>query len=408
MMPDITGEETTTEEGKIVRKKQKKEKKEKKLRDPSFYVPVAIAPLQDENYLRALAPKPKESAPESEPQSSDSKAKAKAKDKTENIVNEDVCSSCGGTGNFICCDACPRSFHFTCAEPPLDPLNLPEDDWFCCECRNTSITSTSSTTSDIFTLMLRDAQRINPKCFVMPRRFRYQPKEEDLQKLLSGQLVKSEEIRGSSGSGSVKAVTSVEPTSHIAHPSSSLALPTGPIIINETVKLDHCHSPFSLSIKTPNISSLKASHGYCHCCGLYGLTRSALQKSSEDPSIPCDLRLQRPILSCNICPLYWHLDCLDPPMASFPSNADSGWTCPIHFTSEKCLAFELAESLVQAALLLPEDAVKRQFEQKIKRMQEDRAVDSDEAGGDQEEMLYGISSSSVNVPDLVKELYYKQ
>ena len=46
MMPDITGEETTTEEGKIVRKK-KKEKKRKVMRS-EFYVPVAIAPLQDE------------------------------------------------------------------------------------------------------------------------------------------------------------------------------------------------------------------------------------------------------------------------------------------------------------------------------------------------------------------------
>lgn len=311
---------------------------------------------------------------------------------TKTIVNEDVCSSCDGLGNFICCDACPRSFHFTCAQPPLDPLNLPDDDWFCCECQHRqqqeakSSPSTAETAS-IWGKMLREAERMNPKCFVMPRRFRFQPKEDDLQKLLSGQLIPIERETRKEPQIQIQIQNHIQQHQNQNQNIHTKNTTTGScIVINELVELDHC------SIKTPNISNHKSSQGYCHCCGRYGLTRSALQKSSEDPSIPCDLRLQRPILSCNICPLYWHLDCLDPPRASFPSNADSGWTCPIHFTTEKCLALELAESLVQSTLLLPEAAIKRQLEHKIKR-------DGDKESDD------NISEICVNVPEVIKQFY---
>lgn len=37
----------------------------------------------------------------------------------------------------------------------------------------------------------------------------------------------------------------------------------------------------------------------------------------------------RHIVSCDICPLHWHLDCLDPPLASMPSAARK-WICPAH------------------------------------------------------------------------------
>lgn len=320
--------------------------------------------------------------------------RAKSKPSTTSLVNEDVCGSCGGLGNFICCDACPRSFHFTCAQPPLDPLNLPSDDWFCSECRHDRFERNESgpakDNAGIWGMMRREAGRMNPKCFVMPRRFRYQPKEDDLQKLLSAQLIQDDKPKEP-----VKVINQNNTQTPHTQPHHTQITPHNPIVINETVTMDHC------ALKTPNISSLKPSHGYCHCCSRYGLTRSALQKSSEDPSIPCDLRLQRPILSCNVCPLYWHLDCLDPPRASFPSNADAGWTCPIHFTTEKCLALELAESLVQATLLLPEDAIKRQFEHKIKRRRDECVPE------DNEQLIYGISEYCVHVPDVIKQ-FYKQ
>ena len=341
------------------------------------------------------------------------------------IVNEDICSSCGGLGNFICCDACPRSFHFTCAEPPLDPENLPENDWFCCECRddmdigveaddyrngksasasgadtrtNTSTNTNSARstrniacvtgTTSIWDVMLKDATRMNPKNFVMPRRFRYQPKEEDLLRIKSHQLFQ-------------KSTDSPLQPPPLPVPAPSCQEPKGDIVVNDTVRLDHC------GIKAPNISGIKASSGYCHCCGRFGVTKSVLFSESRDDfvdtGIPADVRFQRPMLSCALCPLYWHLDCLDPPMAVFPGSVDS-WPCPIHFTEEKCLALELAESLVQSTLLLPESAILQQFRHKRARMGEEQRMRQSFGEEDAFEFFYGVADT-ISVPEAVKSVY---
>ena len=35
-------------------------------------------------------------------------------------------------GELICCEACPRAFHYNCAEPPLE--RAPDGEWLCVEC----------------------------------------------------------------------------------------------------------------------------------------------------------------------------------------------------------------------------------------------------------------------------------
>jgi len=44
--------------------------------------------------------------------------------------NEEICGACGGPGRFLCCEGCPKSFHFTCLDPPIDENDLPEDSWY--------------------------------------------------------------------------------------------------------------------------------------------------------------------------------------------------------------------------------------------------------------------------------------
>lgn len=310
------------------------------------------------------------------------------------IVNEDICSSCGGLGNFICCDACPRSFHFTCAEPPLDPQNLPESDWFCSQCQSRNEPSNNPINTDtgsLWDLMKRDVIKMNPKCFVMPRRFRYQPKDEDLVKIQSKTLINSS--------------TTSNPTTTPNTCNASSTLCTGevePIVINQSIYLDHC------GIKAPNIHLHKSLSGYCHYCNLFGLTREALnsnsdsQDQSSSSTSPSSVH-SRPMMSCSICPLYWHLDCLTPPLATFPSKSESSsWTCPIHFTTEKCLALDLVEALVQATMLLPESAVRLQFERKVERFS-GNTINNDDTD-DEFERDYGISDA-INVPLYIKSIY---
>lgn len=307
------------------------------------------------------------------------------------IINEDVCSSCGGLGNFICCDACPRSFHFTCAEPPLDPQNLPEDDWYCNECRQSNNNNSPAVnidgSGDIWGLMIEKAGKINPKCFVMPRRFRYQPKEEDLIKLQTGQLFKPSAPVDFTATTTVTTATTTTAHSHAKEH----------ISITGLVKVDHCR----YELVAPDISAAKSPTGYCHFCGRFGLTKAALNKTDDLPNVPGDPRYHRPILSCSICPLYWHLDCLETPLVSFPPSSVT-WTCPIHFTSEQCVALDVAESLVQASTLLPESAIRLQFMRKAERLKEHDRKDVVEV--DEFEEMYGVKDC-INVPENIKSTY---
>ena len=55
--------------------------------------------------------------------------KADKEDSDPTRYNEENCGACGGPGRFLCCEGCPKSFHFTCLDPPIDENDLPEDSW---------------------------------------------------------------------------------------------------------------------------------------------------------------------------------------------------------------------------------------------------------------------------------------
>ncbi|CAB3991577.1 tyrosine- kinase BAZ1B-like, partial [Paramuricea clavata] len=47
--------------------------------------------------------------------------------------NDDYCDVCGGDGELICCDNCPKVYHKECHDPPL--RNIPRGVWQCCSCQ---------------------------------------------------------------------------------------------------------------------------------------------------------------------------------------------------------------------------------------------------------------------------------
>ncbi|KAF5358114.1 hypothetical protein D9756_001766 [Leucocoprinus leucothites] len=68
----------------------------------------------------------------------------------------------------------------------------------------------------------------------------------------------------------------------------------------------------------------------------------------------------KPILSCDFCSLYWHLDCLDPPLPSMPPY-NKKWMCPNH--SDKVLVWPvfLPVSNRQADNVFPVQPIKRRI-----------------------------------------------
>jgi hypothetical protein len=60
------------------------------------------------------------------------------------------------------------------------------------------------------------------------------------------------------------------------------------------------------------------------CCYACGGSSLPLHSLTTDPG-----STGRPIVSCDYCALSWHLDCMNPPLASMP-NSGRKWMCPNH------------------------------------------------------------------------------
>lgn len=83
--------------------------------------------------------------------------------------NDDFCSSCGGSGDLVCCDGCTRSFHLRCVDPPMDQKDLP-DEWFCnvCVAQRKGVTAHTGLFGKLVTLL----EKKNPHAFYLPKEIR--------------------------------------------------------------------------------------------------------------------------------------------------------------------------------------------------------------------------------------------
>ncbi|KAK9238135.1 hypothetical protein V1525DRAFT_342265 [Lipomyces kononenkoae] len=181
--------------------------------------------------------------------------------------NDDFCSACGGMGRFLCCEGCPRSFHFTCTDPPYDEDNLPEGSWFCRSCY-VKRHPLPLRRRGLFSELMDQMDKRNPSCFSLPRELR--ERYEGVTTTEFGEYQDVHDLK--------------------------------PRRINRSGFLEEA-DPYRLTDK--NGKSI-----LCYKCG-----QSALN--------------DRKIISCDYCPLHWHLDCLDPPMSTIPTSARK-WMCPNH------------------------------------------------------------------------------
>lgn len=107
----------------------------------------------------------------------------------------------------MCCDSCPKSFHFICANPPLDPQNLPEGRWECRACTGKKTlaeadkTKDSLFTSKLFGPLFRKLEVMNPVQFKIPKDIRRSfvgyarhPETGDYMDLTENELTKNVKI----------------------------------------------------------------------------------------------------------------------------------------------------------------------------------------------------------------------
>ncbi|KAK4176078.1 hypothetical protein QBC36DRAFT_330024 [Triangularia setosa] len=195
--------------------------------------------------------------------------------------NDDYCASCSSNGELICCDGCTRSFHFNCVDPPLVRDAMPNE-WFCNVCRMTRDPGAFPEHTGSFALLFEKLDAKNSTAFALPADIR-----NCFEGVRTGPEGEYEEI----------------------------------VPVVKTVRKKKSDE------EAPDFFRLRDAEGnaaICHSC----------QKHSVS---------DRAIIPCSACGIFWHLDCLDPPLANPPVLRT--WKCPLHIDE---LLAEMPEVLAPA------------------------------------------------------------
>lgn len=217
----------------------------------------------------------------------------------DTIDNDDQCARCGGGGVFLCCESCPRSFHFTCCDPPVE--SPPEGEWECRRC----------------TWERQQKAREKDKSEESEKRSEKRKKSE--RKSEESEAKRHDEKRGSE-----KFVC--EPQGLLAPLFATLAARNP---LEFSLPRDLRESTFvgvrtgrhgeyeDDSLKEPSKNDDELMYRadgtpyLCHRCGGSGSHHRTL--------CPCDY-----------CPLVWHVDCVDELVLSGRRRLGSKWRCPAH------------------------------------------------------------------------------
>lgn len=218
------------------------------------------------------------------------------------IENDDFCSSCLQTGVFLCCDTCPKSFHFACLNPPVDPDNLPSGDWSCYECRFKQRNPNKTTTGknekhfmainsningiSMFGKLLFQLRSINSKQFVLNQQLKY-----TFSNVHTG-------LHGEYQDNNMKEQLTDRQLFSVSHGQS-------------ITKFDS-YNPDAHFSSVDYQELLK-----CYKCD------TSKMGTWDHPDT------ERLIMKCDYCQTPWHLDCLPIPRAS-RKNLGSKWMCPLH------------------------------------------------------------------------------
>lgn len=97
-----------------------------------------------------------------------SRRKRLANNHEQNSDNEESCSACGNAGDVVCCDGCPRSFHFECVDM-VRSENLP-DEWYCNQCLIKKYPSRVPVHQGSFASALNALEKTNSRAFSLPKK----------------------------------------------------------------------------------------------------------------------------------------------------------------------------------------------------------------------------------------------
>lgn len=214
------------------------------------------------------------------PISEDSKAAKTKKEKEEKKHpyfkrrgrghNRDFCDACRDGGELICCDKCPASYHLQCHYPAVDPTDIPNGEWLCYACRCASkrelldSKGNEKKKKSALEVLALAASLVNPREFELPKELQL------------------------------------------------------PIMFPGSNKVDYVSGR-----RGKQFSSSYNNVGKSHC-----LDSNLMVPLPARLCFECGRSCRKaPLIACDYCPLYFHQDCLDPPLTALPIGR---WMCPNH------------------------------------------------------------------------------
>ncbi|KAJ3302083.1 hypothetical protein HDV03_005427 [Kappamyces sp. JEL0829] len=236
--------------------------------------------------------------------------------------SQDNCSACLGSGRLLCCDTCPRVFHFFCVAEGFGETNEPEGSWQCRSCVSQQHRGPSAGAEEdeekegevrpapagpLFEELVRRMDGMNPRSFQLPISIRDQY-QHVIAHPISGEYIdtREQEVSRASNQAASTRITRKKALAAPPNLSSSIDIPVpAPSVSN--------------SAKPSQSSTLQLP--ICYKCSKteqlpIGLT-PLLSYTFPQPKNGIQ-SLRSDLIKCDYCGIHWHLDCLDPPLACIP------------------------------------------------------------------------------------------
>lgn len=248
-------------------------------------------------------------------------------------INHDCCDSCKEGGDLICCDRCPATFHLQCHDPPLDEESLPSGEWICHRC--SFLASKAATAAAAAAATAPSGGGVTVPSSPTPNGTGPSPpscggsshNSDCMNEEASNSSTSS---CGSGSSGGSSAASSSPGGGSSGGGALQLLVAAASALNAQQFELPpelSCHVALPGSSKRP-----RPTRGRRH---------------DLEPPVPLPLRVcftcrrscrWAPLIQCDYCPLLFHADCLEYPLASLPTGR---WMCPNHaenFLEEKLLS----------------------------------------------------------------------
>lgn len=202
----------------------------------------------------------------------------------------DECRNCDIGGELLCCDTCENALHFHCVSPKLDPKKPPEGEWHCNNCRAQSAAASFSRHGD----RKKNVEYLPP------------PKIRNYFAGVGERVVDT---------GSYRPDLDLHYYSEVPH-------------------LPRLTKPSAKRLDTPLYNDFEflktVENGHVILCCRCGRGTESI----------------RPIIRCDYCESRFHLDCLDPPLAT-PPNPHDGWMCPRHVRPDDLVMSKVVDGHLQ-------------------------------------------------------------